>query len=79
MTTTSVTLEEASTQLAKLFNLAEQGEEVIIIKNNQSKVRLVAVSEKPQKRVFGQYQGKIHISQDFNEPLPDEFWLGEKP
>lgn len=31
----------------------------------------------PQKRVLGLNQGKIRISDDFNNPLPDEFWLGE--
>ena len=29
-----------------------------------------------KKRVFGQYQGRGWISDDFNDPLPDEFWLG---
>jgi hypothetical protein len=30
-----------------------------------------------QQRVFGQYQGRIRMSEDFDEPLPDSFWLGE--
>ena len=30
-----------------------------------------------QQRVFGQYQGRISMSEDFDEPLPDTFWLGE--
>ena len=30
-----------------------------------------------QKRTVGEYKNKIRISADFNEPLPDEFWLGE--
>ncbi|MBD1824270.1 DUF2281 domain-containing protein [Cyanobacteria bacterium FACHB-DQ100] len=30
-----------------------------------------------QQRVFGQYAGKISMSDDFDEPLPDAFWLGE--
>jgi len=31
----------------------------------------------PKKRTVGEYVGKIHISDDFDAPLPDEFWLGE--
>lgn len=31
----------------------------------------------PKQRVFGQYRGQIWMSDDFNDPLPDEFWLGE--
>jgi hypothetical protein len=30
-----------------------------------------------KQRVFGQYQGRIRMSEDFDEPLPDAFWLGE--
>jgi len=29
------------------------------------------------KRTVGEYIGKIKISDDFNDSLPDEFWLGE--
>ena len=32
---------------------------------------------KKKKRIFGQYKGRIHISEDFDAPLPDSFWLGE--
>jgi Protein of unknown function (DUF2281) len=42
--------------------------------------RTVAVknSEVPKhQRVFGQYQGRISMSEDFDAPLPDSFWLGE--
>lgn len=28
-------------------------------------------------RKFGQFRGQIQIADDFNVPLPDEFWLGE--
>ncbi len=28
-------------------------------------------------RIPGLYQGQIWMSEDFNDPLPDEFWLGD--
>lgn len=28
-------------------------------------------------RIAGLHKGKIWIAEDFNAPLPDEFWLGE--
>lgn len=31
-----------------------------------------------QRRTFGQYRGKISMSADFDEPLPDSFWLSEE-
>ncbi len=30
-----------------------------------------------KQRVFGQYAGRISMSADFDDPLPDSFWLGE--
>lgn len=29
------------------------------------------------QRTPGLHQGEIWMSDDFNDPLPDEFWLGE--
>jgi hypothetical protein len=44
----------------------------------QQRTAVVQKSEQPkQQRVFGQYQGRISMSADFDEPLPDAFWLGE--
>ncbi|MDM8569490.1 hypothetical protein QUF50_08300 [Thiotrichales bacterium HSG1] len=57
-----------------------QGE--IIIKSiaqekSKSTVTMAQNSEQlPKKRAVGEYVGKIHISEDFDAPLPDEFWLG---
>ncbi|MGI2906563.1 type II toxin-antitoxin system VapB family antitoxin [Tolypothrix sp. VBCCA 56010] len=31
----------------------------------------------PKKRVMGLHKGQIWMSEDFNDPLPDEFWMGE--
>lgn len=30
-----------------------------------------------KERVFGMYEGRGWISDDFNDELPDEFWFGE--
>ena len=31
-----------------------------------------------RQRVLGLNKGQISMSDDFNAPLPDEFWLGEE-
>lgn len=33
-------------------------------------------STKP--RVFGQFRGSVKMAEDFDEPLPDAFWLGNE-
>jgi hypothetical protein len=41
-------------------------------------VLLETISAPPlKKRQFGQFKGKIHIADDFNDELPDNFWLGD--
>jgi hypothetical protein len=30
----------------------------------------------PGKRQFGQFRGELVIADDFDEPLPESFWLG---
>jgi antitoxin (DNA-binding transcriptional repressor) of toxin-antitoxin stability system len=74
-----VTVEEAEARLLELIDLAEQGEEVVIAQGNQLKVKLVPVAQAPKKRMFGQHQGEIWISPDFDAPLPDDFWRSDTP
>lgn len=78
--TKTVSVQEAETQLDALIDLAEQGEEVVIAKNNQAKVKLVPLAvKKKAKRVFGQHRGQAWISKDFDAPLPEDFWLSGDP
>jgi prevent-host-death family protein len=59
-----VNVSEAKTNLSKLIDMAYQGEEVIIAKNNLPLVKLVAHVPKA-KRKLGLLKGKIHIPDDF--------------
>lgn len=51
---------------------------------NASNVKVIVmyeepkISTEPKKRVFGQYRGKINISESFNDELGDDFWLGKE-
>ena len=45
------------------------------IKQQQQESAVVSMS-KPRQRTPNLEQGKIVMSDDFNEPLPDSFWLG---
>lgn len=79
MSTKTVNIHEAKTHLSELLALALEGEEIIIAKANKPLVRLVPVEAPIQKRVFGMHRGQIWMSNDFNEPLPEEFWMGNGP
>ncbi len=51
-------------------NLPPQKVKVIVLLDSEETV-------KTGMRVFGQFRGKVHMTDDFNAELPDEFWLGE--
>ena len=66
-----VNIHHAKTHLSKLIQKAIEGEEVVIAKGNKPIVKLIQIVNYSQKRKLGSAQGKIHISEDFNEPLDD--------
>ncbi|MBD2080168.1 DUF2281 domain-containing protein [Leptolyngbya sp. FACHB-17] len=54
--------------------------EFLIQKQENSEVRppIQQAAEPSKKRILGQHQGLGWMSEDFNNPLPDEFWLGDE-
>lgn len=76
--TKTVTVHDAQTQLLNLLSFAMKGNEVIITKDNKPLARLVSIPSTSQPRVAGLNKGKIWVSDDFDAPLPDEFWMGSK-
>jgi len=76
----TVNIHEAKTNLSALIAAAEAGEEVVISRANKPVVKLVAIESAPKKRQFGLHKGAaLYISEDFDAPLPDAFWLGDEP
>lgn len=77
--TKTVSLNEAQTQLQGLLALARNGDEVIIEENGEPAARIVPIQKAGSKeRVLGLREGQVWTSDDFDEELPDSFWLGEE-
>ncbi len=72
----NITLQEAENHLNELLELVDQGEEIIITKDDKPCAKLVGIPSVNNPRTFGQHKGKAWMSDDFNEPLPDNIWLG---
>lgn len=79
MSTKRVSLAEANGHLAELLEAARRGDDVLIEDEGKAQVRLVAVPSGRAPRVLGLHQGQVEIHENFNEPLPDGFWLGSTP
>jgi antitoxin (DNA-binding transcriptional repressor) of toxin-antitoxin stability system len=83
-----MTLPEALTQWQSVLALALKGTEIIITQDEKPVAKLVPmeteaavsadVSAALPPRIFGLQRGQIWMSDDFDAPLPDEFWLGEE-
>jgi prevent-host-death family protein len=67
-----VGMHEAKSQLSRLVDLAERGEDVVIQRSGRPVARLVAVQRRrPVAEAFGTLRGQIELSRDFDE-LPPE-------
>jgi prevent-host-death family protein len=75
----TITIHKAKTQLSKLIEQAERGEEVIIARGKTPVARLVPYAPAPPKRGFGSMKGKVWLDDSFWDPLPEEelkLWEG---
>lgn len=79
MPTQTVNLDKVEKQLAELLALVEHNGEIVIAQNGKPLARLEPITPlKKKKRVAGLNRGMIWTNEDFDEPLPDEFWLGKE-
>ncbi len=68
-----VGMHEAKSQLSRLVDLAERGEEVVIQRSGRPVARLMAVERRrPVAEAFGALRGEIELGEDFDE-LPAGF------
>ena len=64
---------EAQTYLVELLSLVAAGTEIILTEGSTPLARIVPMAE-ATPRVAGLHPGAIWTSEDFDDPLPDEFW-----
>jgi prevent-host-death family protein len=69
--TYQVDIAEAQRRLLDLIQAAEQGEEVIITRDQQPLIQLVPLHQQMNRPQFGSARGLITIAEDFDAPLDD--------
>ena len=72
----TVNLYEAKTQLSKLVDRAAVGEEIVIAKAGRPLARLVPMSRRTEQRPLGLLRGRVRVSPDFDDPLPNDLLRG---
>ena len=76
MQTKTVDVHEAQTHLVELLSLVSAGTEIILTEGSTPLARIVPMAGAPTPRVAGLHPGAIWTSEDFDEPLPEDFWTG---
>jgi antitoxin (DNA-binding transcriptional repressor) of toxin-antitoxin stability system len=66
----AVAIGEAKTNLSKLVERAEMGEEVVIRRGDKPVAKLIRYREPGRRQLFGALEGQIVIGEDFDEPIP---------
>jgi antitoxin (DNA-binding transcriptional repressor) of toxin-antitoxin stability system len=72
------------TSLKDVVALAKKEAEVVLTEGHKPVAKMVTLAgppaklpAAPQPRKLGLHPGACVVSDDFDKPLPDEFWLGK--
>jgi len=71
------TVDVNEAQWTKLLSMVKTGTEIILMEGSTFIARLVPVSSSTSSRLSNLHSGAIWTSDDFDKPLPDEFWMAE--
>ena len=72
---TTIDIQDLPARFEEALRLAASGHEVIVLDAGTPRARLVPVAEAGE-RVPGLHAGAMQPTDDFDAPLPDEFWAG---
>lgn len=76
MTTMTIELHEIQLRLSELLPLINAGAEIIVTQAQTPLLRLAPLPIVQKPRIAGLHAGMGWVSDDFDDPLPDEFWTG---
>jgi mRNA-degrading endonuclease RelE of RelBE toxin-antitoxin system len=74
---TSQVVDITSELIAKFQTLAPEQQQQVLDFVEFLAQKYAQTPKPPEKRVFDLHKGEIWMSDDFNDPLPDEWWIGE--
>lgn len=67
---TTVDVSTAKTQLSRLLDQVENGNDVIITRSGRPVAKLTSIKRSQALRKLGGLKGRIRIGRDFDAPLP---------
>jgi len=70
--TVTVNIHAAKTQLSRLLEQVEAGEEIVIARAGKPIARIVPLAQAQPRRRLGLLAGQFTVADDFDAPLPDD-------
>ena len=77
MPTIQIDVNDLNDQFRDAVQKAVQGEDVIVTRAGIPVARITPCEPPKREWVLGLHPGSMVMAPDFDDPLPDEFWLGE--
>jgi antitoxin (DNA-binding transcriptional repressor) of toxin-antitoxin stability system len=74
----TVEVKEAQDRLQELLAKVAEGTEIILTDGDRPFARISPIPASSATRVPDLHPGAFQPSDDFNDPLPDEFWLDKE-
>ena len=71
MITQKINISESNLPISQLIEKVETGSEIILTKGDKPVARISKISETKKNIHFGVLKGKVKISSDFDDPLPE--------
>lgn len=82
MVTKVIDLEQQSDSLSDLLTQLDADTEILLMRGDKPVAKITPTVESQETdipyRIPGLHAGLISMSDDFDDPLPDSFWLGEE-
>lgn len=76
METKTIDVQKSTINIQDLMALVSSGAEVIITEGKDPIARIVPIDQNGGDRQPGMHPGALQMGDNFDAPLPDEFWMG---
>ncbi len=74
MITKTIDVQNVQISIEDILSLVRQGTDVLFTDANMPLARMIPLKTPPTTRIAGLHQEAIRTSDDFDDPLPEEFW-----
>lgn len=74
----TVDIERPGMPLSELVSKARTGTDVVLAEGDKPVARLIPLPSPSDIRIPGLNRGALTPAEDFDAPLPDSFWAGER-